>query len=1126
MTACASCGTENPDGFRFCPGCGSPLTAPPPTLPEERKVVSALFCDLVGFTATSEGADPEDVDRMLTAYFTMARGLIEAHGGVVEKFIGDAVLGVFGVPAAHEDDAERAVRTALRICEDAAGLESLAGQPLRLRVGINTGEVLVRLGVVPGSGERFLAGNTINTASRIQSVAPEMGVAVGLATFEATKPVFEYEELPPASLKGKAEPVRVFHAKASRARLGVDLTRTHGGAYVGREIDLALLRGLFDKSVAASSVQLVTVVGEPGIGKSRIVAELLAHAQSRAPGLTWRQGRCLPYGDGVTFWALGEILKAHAGILETDDPAIAGTKIDDAVPTGPDRDWLRQRLRPLVGVDASSGAEREELFAAWRMFLETVAEAHPTVLVFEDIHWADDAMLAFLEHLADRAEGVPLLLVATTRPELFERHATFGAALPNANRINLAPLSDAETAQLITGLLGAVVPPELQGPILERAEGNPLYAEEFVRLLTDRDLLVETDGAVTLRPGAALPLPESIGALIAARLDTLPPERKAMLADAAVVGKVFWAGAVAVMGDRDPAAVADAMRELARKELVRPARRSSMAGETEYAFWHVLTRDVAYSQLPRASRAARHVAAAQWLEAKAGERAEDLAEVLAHHWATALELARAAGQAERATSLEPKARQYLTLAGEKAMGLDAPAAFASFERALALAPDGPDRAAALARFGEAALHAGHMAAAAAALEEAIASFRAGGDLEAAARAMGTLGSVLYDMGDGRWVTLPAEAVGLLEGIPPGPALVGALSELSRVTFYAGTGPAAALPHAERALALAAELGLPRPARALAFRGYERVALGDVGGLDDMREAIALATEAGQGREVVIASVNVAGVILMFDGPRASQEALRATLDFARARGLDGMAVASSQVQILFECGEFDEALSVAAAITSRPENNRTAILLNARAFEVLIRTLRGQADRTVDGLGWLEATARATGSPMYLFFGLRAAALAWLALGETDAAAALLRELLEKRHEDDQADPPLVRAALAVGDYDLAEAFGTGSPPTSPYAEHCAVASDALLAEARDDLEAAAAAYADAADRWERFGVVPEEAFALLGQGRCLLALRRPAEAASVLHHARGIFERLGAAPALAETDALLATVG
>ena len=251
MVECASCGTENPGGSRFCNACGTPLAAP--TLPEERKVVSALFCDLVGFTATSERADPEDIDRMLTAYSAMARRHVEAHGGVVEKFIGDAILGVFGVPAAHEDDPERAVRAALRICEDAADLPALGEASLRLRVGINTGEVLVRVGVTPGSGERFLAGDAINTVSRIQAVAPDSSVAVGLATYEATKAVFEYAELPPATLKGKVEPVRLFQPTASRARLGTDITRTHRGPFVGREIDLALLRGLFDKSVSAEA---------------------------------------------------------------------------------------------------------------------------------------------------------------------------------------------------------------------------------------------------------------------------------------------------------------------------------------------------------------------------------------------------------------------------------------------------------------------------------------------------------------------------------------------------------------------------------------------------------------------------------------------------------------------------------------------------------------------------------------------------------------------------------------------------------------------------------------------------------------------------------------------------------
>ena len=314
---------------------------------------------------------------------------------------------MFGVPAAHEDDPERAVRAGLRIVEAAEGLQALGGTPLRLRVGINTGEALVRLDVNPRSGEGFLTGDAINTASRLQGLAPEMGVAVGVATYEATTVVFDYQELDPATVKGKSEPVRVFQPLAPRARFGTDLTRTHTSPFIGREIDLALLKGIFDKAAASSSVQLVTVVGEPGLGKSRIVAELFGYIDARPELVTWRQGRCLPYGEGITFWALGEIVKAHAGILESDDPATAMAKLDVVLPEGEERAWFRQRLLPLLGIGASTSAEREELFAAWRRFLEHLAETEPTVLVFEDLHWADDALLAFLEHLAGSRGGRP-----------------------------------------------------------------------------------------------------------------------------------------------------------------------------------------------------------------------------------------------------------------------------------------------------------------------------------------------------------------------------------------------------------------------------------------------------------------------------------------------------------------------------------------------------------------------------------------------------------------------------------------------------------------------------------------------------------------------------------------------
>jgi class 3 adenylate cyclase/tetratricopeptide (TPR) repeat protein len=1131
---CSNCGHENPDGAKFCMECATPLDATlARPVAEERKVVTAMFCDLVGFTATSESADPEDVDKMLADYFSMARTAIEVFGGVVEKFIGDAVVGVFGVPAAHEDDPERAVRAGLRIAEDAERLEAVGGAPLKLRVGVNTGGALVRLGISAASGEGFLTGDSINTASRIQSVAPEMGVAVGLSTYEATAAVFEYEELEPATLKGKSEPVRVFHAKSPRARLGTDLTRTHHTPFIGREIDLALLKGIFDKTVAATSPQLVTVVGEPGLGKSRIVAELGAYVDGKPELITWRQGRCLPYGEGITFWALGEILKAHAGILESDTPEVATSKLEAVLPEGDERPWFRQRLLPLLGIEATSSAERDELFTAWRRLLEHVAEQDPTVLVFEDLHWADQAMLAFLEHLADRAEGVPLLVVGTARPELFERHPDYTNGLHNTTPINLAPLSEEETARLVSALLETtVIPAELQQPILDRAGGNPLFAEEFVRLLRDKGLVVKKGSSWELREGAEVPFPDSVQALIAARLDTLSSDTKSMLADAAVVGKVFWAGAVAQMGERDLTAVTDTLRELSRKELVRPARRSSIEGEAEYAFWHVLARDVAYGQLPRASRASRHVAAARWIESKASERVEDLADVLAHHYGTALELARVAGESDQASELEAPALRFLSLAGERALGLDTAAALANLGRALALTPEGhAERPEALARFGEAALQAGRFPEASEALEEAIASFRAQGEVAAAARALGTLALVFGLLGDPRQWTLPVEALALLEPLGPSPELVAALTEVVRVDALQGRLEDA-VRVADRALGLAQELSLPRPARVLGYRGLARANLGDPGALEDYREAIELATQAGQGREVALLHNNLGVMLWGFEGPAASLEVLREGIAHAKARGLTEMldVLTEGTLDALIDIGEHEEALALAAELTPRLEASGDVWdLIVARCSQARVLVLRGESAQVAEALDWLEATAAGTEEPQTVACGLGCSALARAGLGQHEAVAALLAELESYPGARENPNylallPAMVRTALGIDESALARRLASGLEPRYPYAEHALVAANAALTEARGDLQAAADAYVDAAGRWERFGVVPEQGFALLGQGRCLLSLSRPTEASPVLQRAREIFERLQAAPALAETDALLAS--
>ena len=1094
-------------------------------------MVTALFCDLVGFTSASEASDPEDVDRMLSGYAAIARECIEAHGGIVEKFIGDAVVGIFGVPVAHEDDPERAVRAGLRIVEDAETLVGTAGEPLRLRIGINTGETLVRLGVAPGSGERILAGDAINTASRIQSVAPEMGVAVGLATHEATAKVFAYEELPPAVLKGKTDPVHVFHAKEPLARLGTDITRASDAEFVGREIDLALLKGIFEKAVASDSPQLVTVIGEPGLGKTRLVGELLRDIDARPELVTWRQGRCLPYGEGITFWALGEIVKAHAGILESDPPSVAARKLEAVLPEGDERAWFLQRLLPLVGVEAGSEAAREELFTAWRRFLEHLAEVDPTVLVFEDLHWADDAMLAFLDHLAEQADGVPLLVIGTARPELHDTHPGFGSGHVNVNTIRLTPLTDAETARLVSSLLDAsVLPAELQQSILERAGGNPLYAGEFVRLLKDRGLLLHRGATWELREGAEVPFPDSIQALIAARLDTLPPDTKSLLADAAVVGKVFWAGAVATMGERDLEEVVATLRTLSRREFVRPARRSSIEGETEFAFWHALARDVAYGQLPRATRADRHVSAARWIESRAPERVEDLADVLAYHYTTAIDLAHAVGDDAVAAELNEPALRFLTLAGERALGLDTSAALANLERALALAPAGhPDRPRVLARFGEAAQYAARFAEAAAALDEAIDAYRAVGDLPAAATAMTLLSRISQHLQDPRTSSLPDEALALLEPLGPSPALVEVLAEVTAHQAIAGASEQAIVT-AERTLAVAADLGLPRPARPLGYRGLARTDLGDAGGLDDFREAIAIATEAGLGREAANHRNNFASIVWVFEGPASSLDALQDGIAFARARGMTESIdfMTGGTVDVLIQLGRLEEAVATAEDVIGRLAASGDLLgLADVRCALIRARTMRGEMDAAASLLPTIEAFVGSLQHAGLVIFARSRSAMARTALRDAAAAAAHLSAIEEVAGARENSTyvlelPLMVRTAAAIDEVDLADRLVSGFEARYPAAEHALVAARACIAEARGDLSSAAEGYADASQRWATFAEVIERAHVLLGLGRSLVGLGQLAEAVVPLGDARGLFEGMGAVPLLIEVDALL----
>ena len=503
---------------------------------------------------------------------------------------------------------ERAVRAALAIRDVAREADA------ELRVAVNTGEALVSLDSRPLQGEGMVAGDVVNTAARIQSAAPVNGVLVGETTYRATAHVIEYREASPIAAKGKAEPVVVWEAVAPRSRFGSDVEQAPLATLVGREREVDALRNALTRAREEREPQLVTLIGVPGIGKSRLVAELLQIVEEMPELITWRQGRCLPYGEGISYWALGEMAKAQAGVLEGDPADEATRKLTEAiaalVPDPTEAEWVTGHLKPLLGLASNTGAggeARGEAFAAWRRFFEALGEQRPTVLVFEDMHWADDGLLDFVDGLVDRATGVPLLVLCSARPELLVRRPDWGGGKANAVTLSLSPLSDEDTARLIAEHLSqAVLPAEMQQTLLRRADGNPLFAEEYIRMLKDRGLL-RRDGETWRLDPSDVDVPETVQGIIAARLDALTSEEKEVLQAASVVGKVFWLGSLAAIADISAWEAEERLHALERKELVRRDRRASVAGETEYAVRHVLVRDVAYGQIPRVRRADLHV---------------------------------------------------------------------------------------------------------------------------------------------------------------------------------------------------------------------------------------------------------------------------------------------------------------------------------------------------------------------------------------------------------------------------------------------------------------------------------------------------------------------------------------
>ncbi|MEP7225666.1 MAG: AAA family ATPase, partial [Actinomycetota bacterium] len=801
-------------------------------------------------------------------------------------------MALFGAPTAHEDDPERAVRAALAIREFARE------EGLELRVGITTGEALVRLDAQPGAGEGMASGDVVNTAARLQSAAPVNGILADETTYRATRRVIDYEPAPSIEAKGKSEPIPVWEAVAAHSRFGVDVAHEARSELVGRERELSVVEDAFERARHDRTPQLLTLVGVPGIGKSRLVFELQRIVDGDPELITWRQGRCLAYGDGITLWALGEIVKAQAGVLEQDSPDEITAKIhrvvvDTLAGTG-DEARVETHLLGLLGLAGEAqlgGDRRNEAFAAWRRFLEGLAEQRPLVLVVEDIHWADESLLDFLDELVDWVTDVPLLVVATARPELLERRPGWGGGKLNATTLALAPLSDGQTAELIGRLLGRpVLAADSQQTLLERAGGNPLYAEQFVELFVEQGSTDE------------LPLPETLQGIIAARLDGLPESEKGLLQDAAVVGKVFWTGGF----ERDVEDVASTLHSLERKGFVRRQRRSSLEGSGEFAFAHALVRDVAYGQIARADRATKHRATAEWITSLG--RPEDHAEMLAYHWSSALELVRASGGDDE--ELAERTRLALRNAGDRAFNLNSFAvAAAQYEDALALWPsDDPERPNVLFLSAR-ALHYAYDDQREEALGTARDALLAAGDTDLAAESESFLALVSWYRGQGEETRAHVERAAELAGdsVSASAARVLAVSaRLREISFE----HEAARELAESALTMAEELGLDEICgHALTTIGMTKNSLGDTSGVEDMERALELALQIDS--PIAGTIVNNLAVEAFLKGDLARAEELYAESIRLSQRLGDLEAVRfteSNQIWMDFVVGRWDVAL--------------------------------------------------------------------------------------------------------------------------------------------------------------------------------------------------------------------------
>jgi class 3 adenylate cyclase/tetratricopeptide (TPR) repeat protein len=1096
----------------------------------ERRLVSVLFADLVGFTTLSEGRDAEEVRDLLSQYFETCRSLIERYGGTVGKFIGDAVMAVWGAPVAKEDDAERAVRTALDLVQAVADMGADLGAPnLRARAGVLTGEAAVMPG---GNSQGLVVGDLVNTASRLQSIAEPGTVVVGDSTKRASEAAIAYEDAGVRELKGKAEPSQLWRAlRVVAGSRGSQRSSGLEAPFVGRDRELRMVKELFHASAEERRAQLLSIAGIAGIGKSRLAWEFEKYVDGLAADVWWHRGRCLSYGEGIAYWALAEMVRMRCDIVEDEEPGSALRKLHSTleahVPEADEQRWVEPRLAHLLGLEEGPPGDQENLFSAWRIFFERLAERSPTVLVFEDMQWADEGLLDFLEYLLEWSRSHALFVLVLARPELAERRSGWGGGKRSFASLHLEALPAGPMSALLAGLVPGL-PEELRQRILDRAEGIPLYAVETVRMLLDRGLLVR-EGNVYTPAGLieTLEVPETLHALVASRLDNLAVEERRLVQDGAVLGKTFTKHGLVALTGRPESEIEPILAALVRKELLSIQADPRSPERGQYTFLQDIVKRIAYETISKRDRKAKHLAAAAFLVSVWSAEEDEIAELVATHYLDAYE---AAPSDPDAGEIRTQAGKMLVRAAERAASLAANAeAQSAFERAIELTDDALTHAQLHERAGMSAYMGTRTDDAAAHWERSIELFEAAGATHPAARVSARLAEVMWDRGrlEAGLESMERSLTVLSgEGDEPDDNVASLAAQVGRFLYFAGH-PELALQRIESALELAEKLALPEVfSQALNTRAIILQAVGrrqEAGFL--LRHALEVALEYDKPSAALRAYYNLADDLSMRDRYEESLAVAREGLALSRKVGnrywewlLLGFGYPC------YARGEWDEVLAKRAAL---PEDDWTqariafSCLLNSIIPVCLHRGLLDEARQLLELAAELEQSADVQERGYYA----NASAALLLASGDTEGALVAAerawagRETLGAAHESAKEGFAVACEAAFRADLPqrVEELVATvAALPASGRSQLL----DAQAERFRARLAARRGDNAEAERLFKRAGALLRElevpfalAVVLLEHAEWLGSTGRPDEAEPFAEEACQTFERLGALP-------------